>query len=209
MWAIVKADKVISVHAGIPSEIFTGDKRYDQKHLFSLSEKEKQEIGLYPVTMGGEPDSKFHTVSSVQYSFSNKKVTQSFSSKDKDLDDVKVVDADKKAVLDSDGVQVVQLGLKTISKQEANKTAHSLINRFAWLVERKVFSDTAIPSAVTTYVAAVRTAATKMATEIDKVSSVSDLKVLYQDTYNAKGEKTATAVMNDWPSEKDVKTYLR
>ena len=76
-------------------------------------------------------------------------------------------------------------------------------------MERKVFSDTAIPSAVTTYVAAVRTAATKMATEIDKVSSVSDLKVLYQDTYNAKGEKTATAVMNDWPSEKDVKTYLR
>jgi hypothetical protein len=48
-----------------------------------------------------------------------------------------------------------------------------------------------------------------MATEIDKVSSVSDLKVLYQDTYNAKGEKTATAVMSDWPSEKDVKTYLR
>ena len=103
MWAIVKADKVISVHAGIPSELFTGDKRYDQKHLSSLSEKEKQEIGLYPVTMGGEPDSKFHTVSSVQYSFSNKKVTQSFSSKDKELDDVKVVDADKKAVLDSDG----------------------------------------------------------------------------------------------------------
>ena len=74
MWAIVKADKVISVHAGIPSELFTGDKRYDQKHLFSLSEKEKQEIGLYPVTMGGEPDSKFHTVSSVQYSFLIKKL---------------------------------------------------------------------------------------------------------------------------------------
>ena len=73
----VKADKVISVHAGIPSELFTGDKRYDQKHLSSLSEKEKQEIGLYPVTMGGEPDSKFHTVSSVQYSFSNKKVVTS------------------------------------------------------------------------------------------------------------------------------------
>ena len=89
MWAIVKADKVISVHASIPSELFTGDKRYDQKHLSSLSEKEKQEIGLYPVTMGGEPDNKFHTVSSVQYSFSNKKVIQSFSSKDKSLDILK------------------------------------------------------------------------------------------------------------------------
>jgi hypothetical protein len=48
-----------------------------------------------------------------------------------------------------------------------------------------------------------------MATEIDKVSSVSNLKLLFVDTYNKKGEKTAIAVMNDWPSDKDVQIYIR
>ena len=84
-----------------------------------------------------------------------------------------------------------------------------MISLYSWLAERKTFSNTAIPSAVSTYVAAVRTAANSMATEIDKVSSISDLKLLFIDTYNDKGEKTATAVMNDWPSDKDVKSYVR
>ena len=62
---------------------------------------------------------------------------------------------------------------------------------------------------MSTYVAAVRTASDNMATEIDKVSSVSNLKLLFVDTYNKKGEKTAIAVMNDWPSDKDVQIYIR
>lgn len=209
MWAIVKANQVISVHSSIPSELFTGEKRYDQKHLSSLTETEKQNIGLYPVTLAAEPDSKYHTISAVKYSFADKKVTQSYSFNDKNLDDVNLVDSDKKPILDSDGVQVVQKGLKTICKENVQKTAHSMISLYSWLAERKTFSNTAIPSAVSTYVAAVRTAANSMATEIDKVSSISDLKLLFIDTYNDKGEKTATAVMNDWPSDKDVKSYVR
>ena len=45
MWSIVKEKQVISVHNGIPSELFTGDRRYDQKHLSSLTETEKQNLG--------------------------------------------------------------------------------------------------------------------------------------------------------------------
>lgn len=209
MWAIVKENQVISVHNGIPSELFTGDRRYDQKHLSSLTETEKQNLGLYPVTMAAEPDSKFHVITSVKYTFENKKVTQSFSFSDKSLSDIKLVDESKKPVLDGDGVQVVQKGLKTLCKENVQKTAHSIISKYSWLAERKTFSNIAIPSAVSTYVAAVRTASDNMATEIDKVSSVSNLKLLFVDTYNKKGEKTATAVMNDWPSDKDVQIYIR
>ena len=186
MWAIVKNNQVVSVHIDIPSELLTGDKRYDKNHLSSMTTEQKENVGVYPVSMAAMPDSRFHKVSSVDYSFADKKVTQTYKSSDIDLTE-----------------------LKTNHKGNVKKMANSLISRFSWLVERKVFASVDIPSAVTTYVAAVRTKSNSLCTSLQNASNITALKALFEDTVNSKGEVTAVAAISDWPSDEDVLDYLR
>ena len=61
-------------------------------------------------------------------------------------------------MLDEKGNQVVTPGLRTIAKQKAATTAHGMLSKFSWLVERKITADVAIPSEVTDFMKSVRDA---------------------------------------------------
>ena len=103
----------------------------------------------------------------------------------KRLVDENAVGEDGEAVLDADGNQVVDTGLKTLWKATQNEIAASLLNDsdkrvIKALDEATTFAEfkAAKPANYTTYRAAVRTACNTRQTEIDNCSDVAALKEL-------------------------------
>ena len=76
----------------------------------------------------------------------------------KTLTDTNEVDENGDPLLDENGNQVVTLGVKSVLKAQEKDIAGSLLARYDWYVVRKAEKSTAIPSAITTYRDAVRTA---------------------------------------------------
>ena len=97
----------------------------------------------------------------------------------KTLTDTNEVDENGDPVLDENGDQVVTLGVKSVLKAQEKVTAGSLLARYDWYVVRKAEKSTAIPTAITTYRDAVRTACNTRETEIDACADTAALVTLY------------------------------
>ena len=95
------------------------------------------------------------------------------------LTDTNEVDVKGDPVLDENGNQVVTLGVKSILKEQEKKTAGSLLAPNDWYIVRKAEKNIAIPSDITTYRDAVRTACDKREKEIDACSDTAALVTLY------------------------------
>ena len=100
----------------------------------------------------------------------------------KKLTDTNEVDEKGDPLLDQDGNQVVTLGVKSVLKAQEKATAGSLLARYDWYVVRKAEKSTAIPTAITTYRDAVRTACLTRETEIDNCADTAALVTLYGST---------------------------
>ena len=100
----------------------------------------------------------------------------------KTLTDTNEVDENGDPLLDSEGNQVITLGVKTVLKAQEKATAGSLLARYDWYVVRKAEKSTAIPTAITTYRDAVRTACNTRETEIDNCADTAALVTLYGST---------------------------
>ena len=107
----------------------------------------------------------------------------------KTLTDTNEVDENGDPLLDENGDQVVTLGVKSVLKAQEKQTAGSLLARYDWYVVRKAEKSTAIPTAVTTYRDAVRTACDTREKEIDACSNTAALVSLYSMTEVTKTEK--------------------
>ena len=83
---------------------------------------------------------------------------------------------------DENGNQIVILGVKSQLKAQEKVTAGSLLARYDWYVVRKAEKSTAIPTAITTYRDAVRTACDTREKEIDACSDTAALVTLYGAT---------------------------
>ena len=86
-----------------------------------------------------------------------------------------------------DGVEYKTLGVKSILKAKEKVIAGSLLSKYDWYVVRKAEKDTAIPTAITTYRDAVRTACNTRETEIDNCADIAALVTLYGATYDKDG----------------------
>ena len=75
--------------------------------------------------------------------------------------------------------QVVQLGLKSIWVAKTKTTANSLLASTDWYVTRKSESDVAIPSTISTYRTAVRTASGTIETAINGCADLDAFKALF------------------------------
>ena len=111
--------------------------------------------------------------------------------------------------LDDDGNQIVTKGLKTLAKEKANIDANGFCQGFNWLIQRKVTADTAVPSAVVSYMAAVRTAHGSICTAIDNASDMDAFIVLHTTEYNEDGSVKTIAKVQDWPDDSGVKGNRR
>tara|TARA_E500000178_G_C16985373_1_gene737928 strand:- start:925 stop:1476 length:552 start_codon:yes stop_codon:yes gene_type:complete len=120
----------------------------------------------------------------------------------KNIADVNAVDEDGNAILDEDGVQVVTKGLKSNAIAQTKVTAGSLLAPTDWhVVKASEVSGYTVPSAITTYRAAVRTASNTIETAITNAADHAAFMALYDVPVDADGNPTGNAPINDWPDE--------
>jgi len=98
-----------------------------------------------------------------------------------------------------DGVEYTYLGVKSVLKAQEKATAGGLLAKYDWYVVRKAEKSTAIPSAITTYRDAVRTACDTREKEIDACSDTAALVTLYGSTEQS--DKTFKPNMTQYPED--------
>ena len=216
MWALVKSNKIDHIIAH-PKSMVIDDIRHPRAIFTVWSDADLKAIGIIPVTTSGSHlDARFYTEKNEAFALAGDKnsVVRTIGVKaaDKKLDDTNNVDENGDPILDDHDNQVVTLGLKSQAKLKADTIAHGLIKGFGWLMQRKVSADKAIPSAVTTYMAAIRTDHKAICDAIDGASSMAKFIELYTDTYKTVDGKQVLDVVarvNRWTDDYGVKEYRR
>jgi len=118
----------------------------------------------------------------------------------KRLEDEPAVDEDGNPVLDADGVQIINYGLKTEWVKKQKEIAGSLLAPTDWYVTRKAEDPTAeIPAAVATYRAAVRTTSGTREAEINACTTTAELAALLTNPAQVYDEATDSMVANTEP----------
>jgi hypothetical protein len=180
MFAQVIDGTIISFPKGNKG-IQIGDLKYP-KAIYSLwTEAERNAIGIYTVIIDNTnfKDQTFYINTDQTYTFDSSAdtVTATYGTATaKAIADVNAVDEDGEALLDSDGNQIVTYGLKTKYKNQFNTQASGLLAPTDWYVIKATeVSDYSVPSAITTYRAAVRTKVNAMETAIDNCANVEAL----------------------------------
>jgi len=116
------------------------------------------------------------------------------------LTDIDVVDEDGKAILDENGKQRVTLGLKSNAIALAKTQAAGLLAPYDWQVIKATEVESySVPSTVTTYRAAVRTASNNIETAITNAADLAAFMALYDTPVDSNGKPTGNAPINDWP----------
>jgi hypothetical protein len=99
------------------------------------------------------------------------------------------------------GEQGVTAGLKTNWIAQTKTSGNSLLASTDWYVTRKSETDTAIPSAITTYRSAVRTATGTIETAINACNDLDDFKALFVVPMDSDNKPTGNAPIYDFPDE--------
>ena len=120
---------------------------------------------------------------------------------EKKLADENAVDENGKSILDEDGNQVVNKGLKTIWIEKIKSNANALLSKSDWEVTRKAEKGTAIASATSTYRDKVRTACNTIETKINNCADLDAFKALFDVPTDSGGNITGNAPMYDFPDE--------
>jgi len=212
MWAYIKDNKIEQIYQR-PKSLVIGEVRYPSNMFTKYTDAEKAAIGIYPVEDNGtKGDDRFENTSQATYTWSasDKKVTTSYTITEKSLVDTEAKDESGNNILDEKGNKTYNYGLKTVAKNIAKQQANGYISRFNWLVERLAYdSSKTIPSAVSTYVAAIRTDCANIETAIDNASDMTAFKVLYTDELNSDGTIKTINRINRWSDDYDVQQYIR
>jgi hypothetical protein len=99
------------------------------------------------------------------------------------------------------GEQGVTAGLKTNWIAQTKTSGNSKLASTDWYVTRKSETDTAIPSAITTYRSAVRTATGTIETAINACNDLDDFKALFVVPMDSDNKPTGNAPIYDFPDE--------
>ena len=117
----------------------------------------------------------------------------------KRLEDEPAVDENGDPVLDADGEQIINKGLKTEWIAQQKYTAGTLLASSDWYVVRKAENDTAIPADVLAYREAVRTTSGTREDEINACTTTEELAALLTNPAQVYDEATDSMVPNTEP----------
>tara|TARA_R100001163_G_scaffold5205_2_gene6378 strand:- start:321 stop:878 length:558 start_codon:yes stop_codon:yes gene_type:complete len=173
-----------SLPIGVPFTVGTGEDaiNYPANWLQLSTAEEKTAIGITEVTDPEIFDSRFY--------LSNGDA--------KPLNDFNTVDSDGNLVKNFDGTQAVTEGSKTSLKKAEKEIANDLLSLTDWYITRKAEKGTEIPTDITTYRDAVRTACNTRETEIDNCADAAALKTLYSSVEQSDG--TLKPNMTQYPN---------
>ena len=194
MWAMVKAGQVTAIYPR-PKAITIDGIQHPAAIFTAWTKDQKKAIGIYDYSeVNASPNSRYYKqgTSETVVDDSAATVVKTWSNVAKDLADV----------TNDDGVTT--LGVKTEEKLKVKAQAEGLLRGSDWMAIRAAEGGTAVPSAVATYRAAVRTKSNSMETAIDNASDIAAVIALDTTTYHANGDINVVATLQDWPEVPDA-----
>ena len=202
MYAIVENNQVKQIITN-PKSLVIGDVRYPAKIFELWSKAELNAIGIYEVITDStnKKDEAYYNNTNEQYNFADNQVTRSWGiATPKRLEDENAVDENGENILDEDGNQVINYGLKTEKKRIVKQQASGLLAPTDWYVVKATeVADYSVPNNITTFRADVRAKSNKMETQIDACTNVDELKALYE--YTEQEDGTITRPLAEFPKE--------
>ena len=185
MWGLVQSGSITKI-INNPKAMVIGDTRHSRKIFELWSKSELEAIGIYEVEFdnSNKKDEQWYINTNQSFAFADGKITASYGSATaKAHADTLYTEQNKTDGLIPDGKDVGDVkveGLKTIKIREVKKQAAGILQDTDWYIVRKADAGTAVPSAITTHRAAVRTKSNEMETAIDNASDVDALATLYE-----------------------------
>ena len=202
MYALVEDNQITKIIHN-PKAMIINDVQYPAKIFELWSEAELNGIGIYEVItdLSNKKDVAYFINTNEEYNYANNKVTRSWgTATPKRLEDENAVDENGENILDEDGNQVINYGLKTEKKRIIKQQATSLLEQTDWHNHKALDDDTyTIPENIKTYRADVRAKSNEMETQIDACTNVDELKALYE--YTRQEDGTITRPLAEFPKE--------
>ena len=188
MWGLVESGSITKI-INKPRAMVIGDIQYS-RNIFSSrwTNEEREAIGIYEVEFDNtnKKDEQWYINTNQSFAFAGGKITASYGSATaKAHADTLYTNQDKTDGKIPDGKDVGDVaveGLKTIKKRIVKQQAAGILADTDWYITRKADAGTAVPSAVTTHRAAVRTKSGEMETAINNAADVDALAAL--NVYN-------------------------
>ena len=157
--------------------------QYPRNWTYVLTQEQKDALGIVWVPDPAPVDTRFYWDHGVP----------------KRLEDEPAVDENGDPVLDKDGVQIINTGLKTEWTRKQKEIAGSLLAQSDWYVTRKAEAGTEIPADVATYRTAVRTVSGQREAEISAAATFEAFVALVTNQPEVYDPDTDTMVDNTEP----------
>ena len=204
MWGLVQ-DGSITKLINNPKAMVIGDVRHSRNIISSSwTNAEREAIGIYEVEFDNtnKKDEQWYINTNQSFAFAGGKITASYGSATAKAhaDTLWTQQDSDDGLLPSDkSVGDVKVeGLKTIKIREVKQQAAGILQDTDWYITRKADAGTAVPSAITTHRAAVRTKAAEQETAITNAADTPALETLY--TYTKQEDGSVTRPLGELPT---------
>jgi len=198
MYALVESGSITKIFNN-PKGFTLNDNQYSADIFSKWTKDEKEAIGIYEVETDStnRKDEKWYINTNESYAFGSGKVTRSWGTATaKAHADSLFTAQDETDGLGTEGDVKVE-GLKTVLIRTIKQQAAGILQDTDWYIVRKADAGTAVPSAITTHRAAVRTKAASMETAITNASNTPALETLY--TYTEQEDGSITRPLGELP----------
>jgi len=198
MYALVESGSITKIFTN-PKGFVLNNNQYPADIFSKWTKDEKEAIGIYEVETDStnRKDEKWYINTNESYAFGSGKVTRSWGTATaKAHADSLFTAQDETDGLGTEGDVKVE-GLKTVLIRTIKQQAAEILQDTDWYIVRKADAGTAVPSAITTHRAAVRTKAASMETAITNASNTPALETLY--TYTEQEDGSITRPLGELP----------
>ena len=198
MYALVESGSITKIFAN-PKGFVLNNNQYPADIFSKWTKDEKEAIGIYEVETNSTnfKDEKWYINTNESYAFGSGKVTRSWGTATaKAHADSLFTAQDETDGLGTEG-DVKAEGLKTKLIRTIKQQAAGILQDTDWYIVRKADAGTAVPSAITTHRAAVRTKAASMETAITNAADTPALETLY--TYTEQEDGSITRPLGELP----------
>ena len=204
MHALVESGFITKIFSN-PKGFILNDIQYPQDIFYKWTKDEKEAIGIYEIITDSSnfKDGAYYNNTNEEYTFTDNQVVRSWgTATPKRLEDENAVDENGDPVLDTDGKQIINYGLKTEKKRIIKDQASGLLAPTDWYVVKATeVADYNVPENITTFRADVRSKSNEMETQIDACTNVDELKALYE--YTEQEDGTITRPLAEFPVLED------
>ena len=198
MYALVESGSITKIFSN-PKGFVLNNNQYPADIFSKWTKDEKEAIGIYEVETDStnRKDEKWYTNTNESYAFGSGKVTRSWGTATaKAHADSLFTAQDETDGLGTEGDVKVE-GLKTKLIRTIKQQAAGILQDTDWYIVRKADAGTAVPSAITTHRAAVRTKCAEMETAITNAADTPALETLY--TYTKQEDGSTTRPLGELP----------